>query len=69
VRDALRGLVTATAAIGRNGVPSVSEMVRRLGLAYAYAPEQTVELVLAVYALAGATQQPANTTRAPDGAQ
>ncbi len=52
VRDALRGLVTATVAIGRNGVPSVSELVRRLGVAYEYAPERTVAAILDVFQIA-----------------
>lgn len=52
VRDALRGLVTAAAAIGRNGVPSVSELARRIGVAYEYAPERTVAAILDVFQIA-----------------
>ena len=52
VRDALRGLVTAAAAIGRNGVPSVSELARRIGVAYEYAPERTDAAILDVFQIA-----------------
>lgn len=52
VRDALRGMVIAVAAIGRNGVPSLSEHLRREGAAYAYQPELVAEHVRAIYAIA-----------------
>ena len=55
-RDSLRGLVVAVAAIGRNGVPSVSELVRRLGVAYEYAPELTARIILDVFQVANEAQ-------------
>lgn len=56
VRDALRGLVVAVAAIGRNGVPSLSEHLRREGVAYGYQPERVAEHILAIYAIADEAQ-------------
>ena len=71
-RDGLRGLVIATDAIGRNGVPSVSELVRRIGVAYDYAPGQVAILIRAIFqyaaeadALAGEVMPPADTERDP----
>lgn len=72
VRAALRGLVIAVAAIGRNGVPSLSEHLRREGVAFDYQPELVAEHVRALYAIAaeaaaleGETMQAAAAARDP----
>lgn len=51
-RQALRDMVITLAALGRQGVPSLSEHLRREGVAYGYNPERVAEHVRAIYAIA-----------------
>lgn len=51
-RAALRELATSVQAIGRNGVPSISELVVRLADAFEYEPERTADLVNEIFIVA-----------------